>query len=60
LCQKAGTTKEGMPIGMFERVKEIIKKKGCHMQILSLVIICGRIAGRPAICKGIKYESFTD
>jgi len=37
-----------------ERVKENYKLKGCHAEILSLLIICGNIAGQPAICNGYK------
>jgi hypothetical protein len=36
------------------RVKENYILKGCHVEILSLLIICGSIAGTPAICKGYK------
>jgi hypothetical protein len=32
-----------------ERVKENYKLKGCHAEILSLLIICGNIAGQPAM-----------
>jgi len=37
-----------------ERVEENYKLKGCHVKILSLLIIGGSIADQPAICKGYK------
>jgi hypothetical protein len=37
-------------IAMGIRMKENLKQKGCHMQILSLFFICGSIAGQPGIC----------
>jgi hypothetical protein len=41
-----------------ERVEENYKLKGCHVKILSLLIICGSIAVQPAICNGYKNEIF--
>ena len=41
-------------------MKENNKSKGCHVEILSIFFICGSIAGRPAICKGINFEDKYD
>jgi hypothetical protein len=41
---------------MGARVIENIILKGCHLQILSLVFICGSIAGIPAVCKGCNHD----
>ncbi len=41
---------------MGARVRENIILKGCHLQILSLIFICGSIAGMPVICIGCKHD----
>lgn len=38
------------------KVKENLLLKGCHIKILSLIFICGSIAGIPAIYNWCIYE----